>query len=109
MLAGTSFSDLRRIVIDKMINAGGWVTNDYDRQVNGGRVFTVIAQTPADGRAPEKSWNFYFAEVDGQIYSLTINTPSQFSDRLAAEGEKFISSMRAKAQANAPKSVENAK
>ena len=109
MLAGTSFSDLRRIAIDKMINAGGWVTNDYERQVNGGRVFTVIAQTPADGNAPEKSWNFYFAEVDGQIYSLTINTPSQFSDRLAAEGEKFISSLRAKSQANTQKSTEKSK
>ena len=103
MLAGVAFSDLRRIVIDKMINAGGWVTNDYQREVNGARVFTVIAQTPADGRAPERSWNFYFAEVDGQIYSLTINTPTQFADQIAGEGEKFISSMRAKSHANSQK------
>lgn len=109
MLAGVAFSDLRRIVIDKMINNGGWVINDFERQVNGGRVFTVIAQTPADGRAPEKSWNFYFAEVDGQIYSLTLSAPSQFSDRLAGEGEKFISSMRAKSQANAQKPTEKTK
>jgi hypothetical protein len=109
MLSGVAFSDLRRIVIDKMINAGGWVINDYERQVDGGRVFTVIAQTPAEGRSPEKSWNFYFAEVDGQIYSLTLNAPSQFSDRLAGEGEKFISSLRAKSQANAQKSVEKTK
>lgn len=99
MLAGVAFSDLRRIVIDKMVNAGGWVINDYQRQVNGARVFVVIAQTPSDGRSPEKSWNFYFAEVDGQIYSLTLNTPVQYSERLAGEGEKFISSMRAKAAA----------
>ena len=109
MLAGVAFSDLRRIVIDKMINAGGWVTNDFERQIQGGRVFTVIAQTPADGRTPERSWNFYFAEVDGQIYSLTLNTPTQFSDRLAGEGEKFISSLRAKAQANSQKSTEKTK
>jgi hypothetical protein len=101
MLAGVAFSDLRRIAIDKMINAGGWVINDYERQVNGARVFVVIAQTPADGRSPEKSWNFYFAEVDGKIYSLTLNTPLQFSDKLAAEGEKFISSLGLKANANA--------
>jgi len=93
MLAGVSFSDLRRIAIDKMINAGGWVINDYERQVNGARVFVVIAQTPSDGRSPERSWNFYFAEVDGKIYSLTLNTPLQFSDQLAAEGEKFLSSL----------------
>jgi hypothetical protein len=92
MLAGVAFSDLRRIVIDKMINAGGWVINDYERKVNGARVFVVIAQTPADSRSPEKSWNFYFAEVDGKIYNLTLNTPLQFSDRLAGEGEKFLSS-----------------
>ncbi len=97
MLSGVSFSDLRRIAIDKMINAGGWVINDYERQVNGTRVFVVIAQTPSDGRSPEKSWNFYFAEVDGKIYSLTLNTPVEFSGRLAAEGERFISSLAAKA------------
>jgi hypothetical protein len=96
MLSGVSFSDLRRIAIDKMINAGGWVINDYERQVNGARVFVVIAQTPSDGRSPEKSWSFYFAEVDGKIYSLTLNTPVEFSNRLPAEGEKFISSLAAK-------------
>jgi hypothetical protein len=96
MLSGVSFSDLRRIVIDKMINAGGWVINDYERQFNGARVFVVIAQTPSDGRSPEKSWNFYFAEVDGKIYSLTLNTPVEFSNRLAGEGEKFIASLNLK-------------
>jgi len=100
MLSGVAFSDLRRIVIEKMINAGGWVINDYERQVNGGRVFVVIAQTPSDGRSPEKSWNFYFAEVDGKIYSLTLNTPSQFSGSLAAEGQKFLASLRPKANPN---------
>ena len=92
MLAGVAFSDLRRIVIDKMINAGGWVTNDFERKVNGARVFVVIARTPADGRSPEKAWNFYFAEVDGKIYGLTLNTPVEFGDRLPLEGEKFLSS-----------------
>jgi len=101
MLAGVSFSDLRRIAIDKMINTGGWVINDYERQVNGARVFVVIAQTPSDGRSPEKSWNFYFAEVDGKIYSLTLNTPLQYSAGLATEGEKFLSSLNVKADANA--------
>jgi hypothetical protein len=100
MLSGVAFSDLRRIVIDKMINAGGWVINDYERQVDGARVFVVIAQTPSDGRSPERAWNFYFAEVDGKIYSLTINTPLQFSDRLALEGQKFLTSLRTKANAN---------
>jgi hypothetical protein len=101
MLSGVSFSDLRRIAIDKMINSGGWVINDYERQVNGARVFVVIAQTPSDGRSPEKTWNFYFAEVDGKIYSLTLNTPVEFSGKLTVEGEKFISSLTVKANSNA--------
>jgi hypothetical protein len=96
LLAGVAFSDLRRIVIDKMINAGGWVINDYERQVNGARVFVVIAQTPGDERAPEKSWQFYFAEVEGKIYSVTLNAPLQFSDRLAGEGERFLNSLQLK-------------
>src|SRR6185503_14072228 len=102
MLSGVAFSDLRRIAIDKMINAGGWVINRYERQGNGARVFVVIAQTPRDCRSPEKAWNFYFAEVDGKIYSLTLNTPVEFSNRLPAEGERFISSLAAKANQSAP-------
>ena len=100
MLAGVTFSDLRRTVIEKMINAGGWVINDYERQVNGARVFVVIAQTPSDGRSPEKAWNFYFAEVDGKIYSLTLNTPLAYSDKLAGEGDRFLSSLNVKGTVN---------
>ena len=95
MLAGISVTDLRRIVIDKMITAGGWVTNDFQREINGCRVFVVTAQTPSDARAPEKSWNFYFTEINGQVYSLTTNTPREFSDRVAAEAESFITSLHA--------------
>jgi hypothetical protein len=102
MLSGVAFSDLRRVVIDKMINAGGWVINDYERQVGGARVFVVIAQTPSDGRSPEKSWNFYFAEVDGKIYSLTLSTPLEFANTLAPQGERFINSLRSKAIASQP-------
>lgn len=93
MLAGTAVADLRRIVIDKMITAGGWVVNDYQRDMAGYRVFVVIAQTPGDARSPEKSWNFYFTELNGRIYSLTTNTPRQFSDRMAADAEKFIGTL----------------
>lgn len=93
MLGGVSTADLRRIVIDKMMTTGGWVTNDYQRDVDGYRVFVVTGQTPADGRSPEKSWNFYFTEVNGRIFSLTTNTPVQFSDRMAAEAQKFIASL----------------
>jgi hypothetical protein len=93
MLSGVSFSELRRNVIDKMIAAGGWVSNDFERDVNGRRVFVVSAQTPSDGRSPEKAWNFYFTEVNGRIYSLTTEANAQSADRMAAEAERFIASL----------------
>jgi hypothetical protein len=95
MLAGVACSDLRRIVIDKMVTSGGWVVNDYEREVTGRRVFVVTAQTPADGRSPEMFWNFYFTEFNGRIYNLTTNTPLESSDRMAVEAEKFIVSLYA--------------
>ena len=95
LLAGIAMTDLRRIVIDKMITAGGWVTNDFQRMVAGYKVFVVTAQTPADARAPEKTWNFYFTEVNGRVYSLTTNTPREFSDRMVVEAEGFIASLHA--------------
>ena len=100
LLAGIAMTDLRRIVIDKMMTAGGWVTNDFQRSVAGYRVFVVTAQTPADARSPEKTWNFYFTEVNGRIYSLTTNTPQQFSDRMAVEAEGFIASLHANVKPN---------
>ena len=95
ILGGVSFSDLRRTVIDKMVAAGGWVINDYQRDVEGKRVFVVTAQTPADGHSPEKSWNFYFTEINGRIYSLTTNTPLPSSERMSGEAERFIASLQA--------------
>jgi hypothetical protein len=95
LLAGVAIGDLRRIVIDKMLADGGWVTNDFTRDVAGQRVFIVTAQTPAEGRSLEKSWNFYFTEVNGRIYSLTTNTPPQFAERMAEEAQRFISSFGA--------------
>ena len=94
MLGGVSFSELRRIVIDKMFTAGGWVNNDYEREVGGHRVFIVTAQTPANGRSTDKIWNSYFTEVNGRIYSLTTESSLQSSERMAGEAEKFISSLR---------------
>ena len=105
MLGGVSFSELRRIVIDKMVAAGGWVINDYEREMTGHRVLVVAAQTASDGRSPEKAWNFYFTEINGRIYSLTTNTPLQSSDRMALEAERFITSLQANSPSGAPPST----
>ncbi len=100
MLAGTSVSDLRRIVIDKMIVSGGWVTNDFVRDVNGSRVFVVTARTPKDRNTPEKAWTFYFTEADGRIYGLTTDAPLDSADRMSTEAERFINKLHSNSQPN---------
>ena len=98
MLAGLPIADLRRIVIDKMVAAGGWVTNDFVREVNGKRTFVVMARTPGDTLTPEKAWTFYFTEAGGRIYGLTTDSPLEFADRMSNEAERYIETLRAKAE-----------
>lgn len=100
MLAGTAVADLRRIVIDKMVVAGGWVVNDFVREVNGHRVFVVTARTPKDANSPEKAWTFYFTEAGGRIYGLTTDSPVEFADRMTGEAERYIESLRGKSEAS---------
>jgi hypothetical protein len=103
MIAGVPFTDLRRIVIDKMIAAGGWVVNDVLREIGGRRVFVVLAQTgdASDRHAPPQAWSFYFTEVDGHVYSFTAHAPLEYSDRMAAESEKVMASLRSRKSAAA--------
>jgi len=94
MLAGVAVADLRRIVIDKMVAAGGWVTNDFVREVNGKRVFVVMARTPGDALTPEKAWTFYFTEAGGRIYGLTTDSALEFADRMSNEAERYLETLR---------------
>jgi hypothetical protein len=98
MLAGLPVANLRRIVIDKMVSAGGWVTNDFMREVNGKRIFIVTARTPGDTLTPEKAWTFYFTEAGGRIYGLTTDTSLEFVDRMSNEAERYIETLRANAE-----------
>jgi hypothetical protein len=95
-LGGVALADLRRTVIDKMIAANGWVTNDLEREINGRRVLLVFAQTAAssDASTPQLAWTFYFTELEGRIYSLATSVPLEFSDRLALESEQVMASFR---------------
>ena len=97
MLGGVAVADLRRMVIDKMVSSGGWVVNDFVREVNGSRVFVVTGRTPKDALTPEKAWMFYFTEAGGRIYGLTTDSPIEFADQMTTEAERFIDSLRAKA------------
>jgi hypothetical protein len=91
-LSGVPFAALRRMVIDKMLASGGWVVNDFEREIGGRRVYVVLAQTsaPNDRRVPQQSWTFYFTEAEGRIYNIVSNAPLEFSDRLALEAERVI-------------------
>ena len=100
MLGGVAVGDLRRMVIDKMVSSGGWVVNDFVREVNGARVFVVTARTPKDALTPEKAWTFYFTEAGGRIYGLTTDSPVEFADRMTTEAERFIESLRAKSESS---------
>ena len=96
MLAGVPVADLKRIVIDKMVSNGGWVVNDFIREVNGSRVFVVTARTPKDALTPEKAWTFYFTEAGGRVYGLTTEAPVEYAESMSNEAERFIQSLRAK-------------
>ena len=100
MLAGVAVADLRRMVIDKMVSSGGWVVNDFVREINGRRVFVVTARTPKDALTPEKAWTFYFTEAGGRIYGLTTDAPVEQADRMTVEAERFIESLRAKTESS---------
>lgn len=92
-LNGVSTSSLRRTVIDRMMKENGWVVNDYQKDINGKKVFVVVAQSR--GAAGQlQSRLFYFTEVDGRIYSIATNAPSESSERLAADSEKVVKSLQ---------------
>lgn len=88
-LSGVSTSSLRRTVIDQMIRENGWVVNDYQKQVGGKKVYVVVAQSPGT-RGQVQSRLFYFAEVDGRIYSVATNSAVEASEQIADESEKIV-------------------
>ena len=91
-IGGVSTNALRRTVIDKMMREEGFVVNDYQKDVNGKKVYVVVAQTTVGG-APQSKL-FYFTEVDGRIYSLATSAPVNLQERLAQESERVINSLQ---------------
>lgn len=96
-LGGVSTGALRRTVIDRMMKEDGWVVNDYQKEVNGKKVFVVIAQSKGVG-SQIQARTFYFTEVEGRIYSLATNAPNESSERLAQESERVINSLQRSAR-----------
>lgn len=91
-LGGVPTTSLRREVINRMISENGWVVNDYQKDVNGKTVYVVVAQSQNGGRVNSRV--FYFAEVDGRIYSVATTSNPDSSDRISDETEKVINSLQ---------------
>ncbi|HYY41801.1 MAG TPA: hypothetical protein VE775_03650, partial [Pyrinomonadaceae bacterium] len=96
MLAGVSFSELRRKVIDRMLAEGGWVVNDLERQMSGRHTFVVVAES-ANNEGAHIAWVFYFTEFNGQVYGLTTSARATDAPALAADAEQFVVALNARA------------
>lgn len=92
-VGGVQTSALRRTVIDRMMKEQGWVVNDYQKEVGGKKIYVVVAQSPGTN-GQLQSRTFYFAEVEGRIYSLATNASDASSERLAQESEKVLNSLQ---------------
>jgi hypothetical protein len=88
-LAGVATSSLRRMVIDRMMREDGWVVNDYQKEINGKKVYVVVAQSPGSG-GRVNSRLFYFTEAGGKIYNLSTTAPMDSNEDVAAESEKLL-------------------
>lgn len=91
-VGGVSTTALRRTVIDKMFKEQGWVVNDFQKEVDGKKVYVVVAQSPGAGGV--RSRVFYFMEADGRVYSLATSAPEGRSEKLAQDSEKVLNSLR---------------
>jgi len=105
-IGGVPMTSLRREVIDKMIRENGWVLNDYQKVIGGQQVYVVEAQSQARGGGVQ-SRVFYFTEVDGRIYNVATNSPTDQAERLAEESEKVINSLKARVRPTERASTKN--
>lgn len=91
-VGGVSTVALRRTVIDKMFKEQGWVVNDYQKDVDGKKVYVVVAQSPGAGGT--RSRVFYFMEADGRVYSLATSAAESNAEKLARDSEKVLNSLK---------------
>jgi hypothetical protein len=91
-LGGVPVTSLRRDVINRMIGENGWVVNDFQKDLNGKKVYVVVAQSQNGGHVSSRM--FYFTEVNGRIYSVSTTSNLDSADRLSDETEKVINSLQ---------------
>ncbi len=96
-LGGIPTTSLRRTVIDRMLRENGWVVNDYQKELDGKKVYVVVAQSQgAGGRVQSRM--FYFTESDGRIYSVATVAPADAAEKLAEETERVVNSLQKRSQ-----------
>lgn len=96
-LGGVSTTTLRRTVIDQMIREGGWVENDFHRNINGKNVYVVVAKSP-DKSNRTQSRTFYFTESGGRIYRVSTRAPEESTEEAARRSEEMIRSLNSNKQ-----------
>lgn len=105
-VGGVTTTALRRTVIDEMIREEGWVVNDYQKDINGKKVYVVVAQAPgADSRVENRM--YYFTESEGKIYKVATRAPKEDAERLAEESEKVVHSIQASKRPVQPQIASN--
>jgi hypothetical protein len=82
---------LRRTVIDKMIRDNGWVVNDFQKDVDGKKVYVVIAQSPGAGGLQSRV--FYFMEAEGKVYSLATSSSAETAEKVAMDSERVLTTL----------------
>lgn len=92
-LAGVSVTALRRTVIDQMIRENGWVENDYHKEVDGRKVYVVVAKAP-DEKNRIHAKTFYFAESQGNIYRVAASAPKDDPEEAAIKSEEMIKTLQ---------------
>lgn len=92
-LAGVSTTALRRTVIDQMIRENGWVENDYHKEVEGKKVYVVIAKAP-DEKNRIRAKTFYFTESKGNIYRIAASAPKDEPEEAAVKSEQAVKSLQ---------------
>lgn len=94
-LAGVSVTALRRTVIEQMIKENGWVENDYQKDVDGKKVYVVVAKAP-DSKNQIRAKTYYFTESQGNIYRIAATAPEDEPREAEVESEKVVRTLQEK-------------
>jgi hypothetical protein len=89
MVGGVSTTMLRRTVIDQMIRESGWVENDYQKEVDGKKVYVVVAKAP-DKNNNVRAKTYYFTESNGKIYRVAATAKQSTPETASKESEDAI-------------------